>query len=59
MTLLKTKEVAKLLNYTQRNVALLVKSGKLTPVNKHKDFFLFDAGEIELFNSKKLSNAKK
>jgi hypothetical protein len=59
MTLLKTKEVATLLGYTQRNIALLVKAGKLKPVNSHKDFFLFDAKEIELFNPKKVSNAKK
>jgi hypothetical protein len=56
---LKTKEVAEILGYTTRNVALLVKSGKLKPVNNHKDFFLFDAKEIELFNSKKLNNDKK
>jgi hypothetical protein len=59
MTLLKTKEVATLLGYTQRNIALMVKAGKLQPVNSHKDFFLFDAEQIELFNSKKVSNAKK
>ncbi|MEC5164446.1 hypothetical protein RCH18_000162 [Flavobacterium sp. PL11] len=58
MTLLKTKEVAELLGYTPRNIALLVKAGKLKPVNDHKDFFLFDAKEIELFNSKKVSNDK-
>jgi predicted site-specific integrase-resolvase len=58
MTLLKTKEVAELLGYTQRNIALMVKAGKLKPVNDHKDFFLFDAKEIELFNSKKVSNDK-
>jgi predicted site-specific integrase-resolvase len=58
MTLLKTKEVAELLGYTQRNIALMVKAGKLRPVNTHKDFFLFDAKEIELFNSKKVSNDK-
>jgi hypothetical protein len=57
MTYLNSKEVAKILGYTSRNVALLVKSGKLKPVNNHKDFFLFDTNEIELFNSKKrLSN---
>ncbi|QXP71952.1 hypothetical protein H0I29_07770 [Polaribacter sp. R2A056_3_33] len=55
--LLKTKEVANLIGCTSRNVALIVKSGKLKPVNNHKDFFLFDAKEVELFNSKKrLSN---
>lgn len=57
--LLKSKEVANILGYTQRNIALLVKSGKLKPVNNHKDFFLFDAKEIELFNLKKLNNDKK
>ena len=53
MQFLKTKEVANIFGCTQRNVALMVKAGKLKPVNKHKDFFLFDANEIELFNSKK------
>jgi len=57
--LLKSKEVANILGYTQRNIALLVKAGKLKPVNNHKDFFLFDAKEIELFNLKKLNNDKK
>jgi hypothetical protein len=56
---LKSKEVANILGYTVRNIALLVKAGKLKPVNNHKDFFLFDAKEIELFNSKKVSNEKK
>jgi hypothetical protein len=55
---LKTKEVANKLGYTTRNIALLVKAGKLKPVNNHKDFFLFDAKEIELFNLKKLNNEK-
>jgi hypothetical protein len=50
---LKTKEVASILGYTTRNIALLVKSGKLKPVNNHKDFFLFDSKDVELFNSKK------
>ncbi len=58
MTYLNTKEVAKKLGYTARNIALLVKAGKLKPVNNHKEFFLFDAKEIELFNSKKLNNEK-
>lgn len=55
---LSTKEVAERLGYTARNIALLVKAGKLTPVNTHKEFYLFDAKEIELFNSKKLSDAR-
>ena len=50
---LKSKEVANKLGYTQRNIALLVKAGKLKPVNNHKDFFLFDSKDVELFNSKK------
>ena len=57
MYYLSSKEVANKIGCTPRNVALLVKSGKLTPVNSHKDFFLFDIKEVELFNSKKrLSN---
>ena len=57
---LSTKEVANILGYTRRNIALLVKAGKLKPVNNHKDFFLFDAKDVELFNSKKkLSNENK
>ena len=43
MQFLKTKEVANIFGCTQRNVALMVKAGKLKPVNNHKDFFLFDA----------------
>jgi len=58
--LLKTKEVANKLGYSSRNIALLVKAGKLKPVNNHKDFFLFDAKDVELFNSKKkVSNENK
>lgn len=56
---LNTKEVANKLGYTARNIALLVKAGKLNPVNNHKDFFLFDTKEIELFNPKKQRNEKK
>ena len=57
---LNTKEVANILGYTVRNIALLVKAGKLKPVNSHKDFFLFDAKKVELFNSKKkVSNENK
>jgi hypothetical protein len=51
--LLKTKEVANLIGCTSRNVALIVKAGKLKPVNSHKDFYLFDSKDVELFNSKK------
>jgi len=58
MTYLSTKEVAKNLGCTARNIALLVKSGKLRPVNNHKEFYLFDAKEIELFTSKRLSNER-
>ena len=58
MKLLKTKEVATLLGYTQRNIALMVKAGRLQPINNHKDFFLFDAREIELLTPKKVRNAK-
>ena len=58
MSLLKSKEVASILGCTQRNVALLVKAGKLIPVNPHKDFFLFDAEQVALYNSKKVSDAK-
>jgi DNA-binding transcriptional MerR regulator len=50
---LSTKEVAKILGYTTRNVSYLVKSGKINPINSHKDYFLFDAEEIQLFNSKR------
>jgi hypothetical protein len=56
--LLKSKEVATILGCTQRNIALLVKAGKLIPVNNHKDFFLFDAEQIALYNLKKVSDAK-
>lgn len=56
---LKTKEVAKIFGCTQRNIALMVKTGKLKPVNNHKEFFLFDAYEIELLNFKRNSNENK
>jgi len=58
MILLKTKEVATILGCTPRNIALLVKNGKLVPVNNHKDFFLFDAEQVAFYNSKKVSYAK-
>lgn len=57
---LNTKEVAEILGYTQRNVAYLVSSGKLKPINpNHKTGFIFDPKEVTLFNSKKVSDAKK
>jgi hypothetical protein len=59
MKLLKTKEVASILKCTARNVAKLANAGKLKPVNNHKDFFLFDADEVELFNAKKSNNGNK
>jgi DNA-binding transcriptional MerR regulator len=52
MSLLSTKQVATLLNCTPRNVQLLVKKGKLTPINPQKEFYLFDANQVEMFNSK-------
>ena len=39
-------------------VSRLVKRGALTPVNSQKDYFLFDPIEVELFNAKKLNDAK-
>lgn len=51
---LNTKETAVLLGCTQRNIAYMVKAGKLKPINpNHKTGYLFIPKEVELFNSKK------
>jgi hypothetical protein len=44
--LLSSLEVSILLNCTKRGVHYLVKTGKLTPVNSQKRFFLFDKNEV-------------
>ena len=56
MQFLKTREVAKIFGCTQRNVALMVKAGKLKPVNNHKDFFLFVSQDLFSFNEGRATN---
>ena len=53
-----TKQVAEKLQCTKMTVTRLVRKGVLTPVNPQKEYFLFDESEVELFNSKRLNNAK-
>jgi excisionase family DNA binding protein len=42
-----TKEVAKKLQVTKMTITRMVKSGKLKPVNSQKDYFLFEASQID------------
>jgi hypothetical protein len=44
---LNTKEVANKLRTTKMTISRMVKRGDLTPVNSHKDYFLFEASQIE------------
>jgi len=51
-----TKQVAKMLNCTQRNVAILVKAGKLKPIKiLENGTFLFNTKDVEYY----LSNTSK
>jgi excisionase family DNA binding protein len=42
-----TKEVATMLQVTKMTISRMVKSGRLTPVNSQKDYFLFEASQID------------
>jgi hypothetical protein len=59
MKLLTTSEVATILGQTQRNVLYLIKDKKITPaITLANGNYLFNEGDIVLFNSNKKSNAK-
>lgn len=47
-----TKEVAKRLQVTKMTISRMVKSGKLKPINSHKNYFLFEASQIECLTIK-------
>jgi predicted site-specific integrase-resolvase len=49
---LNSKEVAEKLKVTKMTISRMVKKGELTPVNSHKDFFLFEASQIECLTPK-------
>lgn len=50
---LNTKEVANRLQVTKMTISRMVKSGKLKPINSHKDYFLFEASQIDCLTSNK------
>jgi excisionase family DNA binding protein len=58
MNFLSTKEVAQMLQVTKMTVTRMAKSGKLTPINSQKDYFLFDAEQVESLTFKKQQNDK-
>jgi excisionase family DNA binding protein len=47
-----TKEVAKKLEVTKMTISRMVKRNELTPVNTHKDYFLFEASQIDCITPK-------
>jgi excisionase family DNA binding protein len=47
-----TKEVAERLQVTKMTISRMVKSGKLKPINSHKNYFLFEASQIECLTIK-------
>lgn len=49
---LNTKEVADRLHVTKMTVSRMVKRGQLTPVNPHKDYFIFEASQIDFLTLK-------
>lgn len=50
-----TKEVALFLDRTVRSVALMVGNKEITPINKHKDFYLFSSKKIKKFKENTLN----
>jgi excisionase family DNA binding protein len=56
---LSTKEVAVKLQVTKMTISRMVKKGDLKPVNPHKDYFLFDAKEVDCLIFKKHSRCNK
>ena len=49
---LNTKEVAVKLRTTKMTISRMVKRGDLKPVNSHKDYFLFEASQIDCLTPK-------
>lgn len=49
---LNTKDVANKLQTTKMTISRMVKRGELTPVNSHKDYFLFEASQIDCLTPK-------
>jgi len=47
-----TTEVANKLQCSKMTVTRMVKSGELTPVNTQKDYFLFEASQIDCLTPK-------
>lgn len=47
-----TKEVALKLGVTKMTITNMVKRGELTPVNTQKDYFLFEASQIDCLTPK-------
>jgi len=47
-----TKEVANKLQVTKMTISRMVKSGKLKPINSQKDYFLFEASQIDCLTPK-------
>jgi excisionase family DNA binding protein len=59
MRYLTTKEVSQILGCTQRNVCYLIKANKIIPaITLENGHFLITTEEVELFNSKKISDVK-
>lgn len=48
-----TKQVANKLQVTKMTISRMVKSGKLKPINTQKDYFLFEASQIDCLISNK------
>jgi excisionase family DNA binding protein len=56
---LNTKEVAERLKVTKMTISRMVKRGELTPVNSHKDYFLFEASQIDCLTLKTSNQCNK
>jgi excisionase family DNA binding protein len=54
-----TKEVAERLKVTKMTISRMVKRGELTPVNSHKDYFLFEASQIDCLTLKTSNQCNK
>jgi excisionase family DNA binding protein len=56
---LNTKQVAEKLKVTKMTISRMVKRGELTPVNSHKDYFLFEASQIDCLTLKTSNQCNK
>jgi excisionase family DNA binding protein len=56
---LNSKEVAERLKVTKMTISRMVKRGELTPVNSHKDYFLFEASQIDCLTLKTSNQCNK